>query len=180
MNLAVEGSCGSTLNTKGILEKLSLLTVLYKQPVGKTTPYQCRCNVVASTMIVYAHGRRLCINRFRHGSTTISYPQCSSTFLCERYLQRCREQPFAIRAYAMNAVGTDVVSSHTKYCRIAYGITGWQRMHCKVQMNELPLILCRFNCISYKEWDETHPSRLCLKSAYEYFSVGFGDMKWFV
>ena len=51
-------------------------------------------------------------------------------------------QPFAIRAYAMSAVGidvvsvyklyayrvvstvsTDIVSSHAKYCRIAYGIT---------------------------------------------------------
>ena len=67
--------------------------------------------------IVYAHGRRLCSNRFRHGSTTISYPQCSLTFLCERYLHRCREQSFPIRAYAMSAVGIDVVSSHTKYCR---------------------------------------------------------------
>ena len=54
-------------------------------------------------------------------------------------MQRCREQSFAIRAYAMGAVGidvvsvhklyrvvrtvsTDIVSSHTKYCRIAYGI----------------------------------------------------------
>ena len=74
--------------------------------------------------------------------TTISYPQCSLTFLCERYLYRCREQSFAIRAYVMSAVGIDVVSinrifayrilstvstgivgSHTKYCRIAYGIT---------------------------------------------------------
>ena len=60
----------------------------------------------------------------------------------ECYLHRCREQSFAIRAYAMRAVGidvvsvhklfayrvvstvsTDIVSSHTKYCRIAYGIT---------------------------------------------------------
>ena len=74
-------------------------------------------------IIVYAHGRRLCSDRFRHGSTTISYPQCSLTFLRQRCLNRCREQSFAIRAYAMSAVGIDVVSSHTKYCRIAYGIT---------------------------------------------------------
>ena len=73
-------------------------------------------------LFVYAHGRRLCSDRFRHGSTTISYPQCSLTFLRERYLHRC-EQSFAIRAYGMSAVGIDVVSSHTKYCRIAYGIT---------------------------------------------------------
>ena len=61
---------------------------------------------------VYAHGRRLCSNRFRHGSTTISYPQCSLTFMRERYLHRCREQLFAIRAYTMSAVGIDVVSDH--------------------------------------------------------------------
>ena len=58
----------------------------------------------------------------RHGNTTISYPQCSLTFLHERYLYRCREQSLAIRAHAMSAVGIDVVSSHMKYCRITYGI----------------------------------------------------------
>ena len=62
------------------------------------------------SLIVYAHGRRLCNNKFRHGSTTISYPHCSLTFMRERYLHRCREQSFAIRAYAMSAVRTDVVS----------------------------------------------------------------------
>ena len=30
----------------------------------------------------------------------------------ERYLNWCREQSFAIRAYAMSAVGIDVVSDH--------------------------------------------------------------------
>ena len=72
----------------------------------------------------------------------LSYPQCSLTFLREHFLRRCCEQSFAIHAYAMSAVGidvmsvhkllaymvvstisTDIVSSHTKYCRIAYGIT---------------------------------------------------------
>ena len=77
-------------------------------------------------LIVYAHGHRLCSNRFWHGSTTISYPQCSLTFLHERYLHRCRVQPFAIRTYAMSTVGIDVMNSHTKYCRIAYGITRQQ------------------------------------------------------
>ena len=96
----------------------------------------------------YVHGRRLCRNRFRHGSTIISYPQCSLTFLHERYLHKCREQSFAIRAYAMSAVCIDVVSRHTKCCRIA---SQNSRMHCKVQMNEWPLILWRFNCISTKE-----------------------------
>ena len=54
------------------------------------------------------------------------------------------------------------------------------RMRCKVHMNEWPLILWRFNCISTKEWDETRPSHLCLKSTNEDFSVGFCDMKWFI
>ena len=72
----------------------------------------------------------------------ISYPPCSLTFMRDRCLHRCREQSFAIRAYAMSVVGidvvtvhklfayrvvstvsTDIVSSHTKYCRIAYAIT---------------------------------------------------------
>ena len=42
----------------------------------------------------------------------MSYPQCSLTFMRERYLHRCREQSFAIRAYDMSAVGIDVVSVH--------------------------------------------------------------------
>ena len=84
--------------------------------------------------IVYAHGRRLRSNWVRHGSTTISYPQSSLTFMHERYLHRSS-------AYAKSAVGidvrvhklfayrvvstvsTDIVSSHTKDCRISYGIT---------------------------------------------------------
>ena len=136
-------------------------------------------------LIVYAHGRRLCSNWFRYGSTTISYPQWSLTFLREHCLHRCREQFLAVRAYAMSAVGInivsvqklftyrvvstvsiDIVSSHAKYCRIAYGITS-----CKVHMNERPLILWRFHCISTKERDETRPSHLCLKSTNEDFSV---------
>ena len=86
-------------------------------------------------VVVYAHGRRLCSNWVRHGSITISYPQCSLTFMRERYL-------LSSFAYAKSAVGIDVVSVHklfaywvvstvntdivsslTKYCRIAYGIT---------------------------------------------------------
>ena len=42
-------------------------------------------------------------------------------------------------------------------------------------MNEWPLILWRFNCISTKEWDETCSSHLCLESANEDFIVGFYD-----
>ena len=40
------------------------------------------------------------------------YSQCSLTFMRDRYLLRCREKSFAIRAYAMSAVGIDVVSDH--------------------------------------------------------------------
>ena len=54
-------------------------------------------------IVVYAHGRRLCSTWVRHGSTTISYPQCSLTFVREHYLHR----PFA---YAKSAVGIDVMS----------------------------------------------------------------------
>ena len=36
-------------------------------------------------LILHAHERRLCSNWVRHGSTIISYPQCSLTFMRERY-----------------------------------------------------------------------------------------------
>ena len=94
------------------------------------TPVTCH-----RMLVVYTHGHRLCSNWVRHGSTTISYPQCSLTFMRECHLHRSF-------AYAKSAVGIDVVSvhklftyrvvstvskdivsSHTKYCRIAYGIT---------------------------------------------------------
>ena len=44
--------------------------------------------------------------------TTISYPQCSLTFMRDHYLHRCHEQSFAIGAYAISAVRTDVLSDH--------------------------------------------------------------------
>ena len=118
------------------------------------------------SLIVYAHGRRLCSNRFRHGSTTISYPQCSLTFMREHYLHRCREQSFAIRAFALSTVGIDFVNVHKLFAyRVVSTVSTYivtvirntaeshtvsqdSRMHCKVQMNEWPLILWRFNCIS--------------------------------
>ena len=77
--------------------------------VPKHFHYFCRIMIV---FIVYAHGHRLCSNWFRHGSTTISYPQCNLTFLHEHFLHRCREQSFVIHAYAMSAVGIYVVSVH--------------------------------------------------------------------
>ena len=76
--------------------------------------------------------------------------------MCERYLHRCHELSVAIRAYAMSAVGIDVVSVHTLSALSAYRVLSavridvaviWNtaesqlvskdsRMHCKVQMNE--------------------------------------------
>ena len=64
-----------------------------------------------------------------------SYPHCSLTFMRERYLHRMFayaksavvidvvsvRKLFAYRV--VSTVSTDIVSSHTKYCRIAYGIT---------------------------------------------------------
>ena len=69
----------------------------------------------------------------------------------ERYLHRCREQSFAIRAYALSAVGIDVVSDHKLF---AYNVVSTvctdivsgilqnriryhkiSRRHFKVQMN---------------------------------------------
>ena len=98
-------------------------------------------------VIVYAHGRRLCstCNWVRHGSTTISYPQCSLTFMCERYLRRSFayaksavgidvvsvHKLFAIRV--MSTVSTDIVSSHTVD---SHTVSQDSRKHCKVQMNE--------------------------------------------
>ena len=39
--------------------------------------------------------------------------------MCECYLLRCHEQSFAIRPYAMSAVGIDVVSVHKLF---TYGV----------------------------------------------------------
>ena len=83
----------------------------------------------------------------------------------------CRGQSFAIRAYAtlytLLAWMSWAVIRNTAESRTA---SQDSRMHCKVQTNEWHLILWRF---SSKEWDETRPSHLCLKSTNEDFSVGF-------
>ena len=73
-------------------------------------------------------------------------------------MHRCREHPFAIRAYAMSAVGIDVVSIHKLFayrvvstvsmdivsCHAntaeSHTVSLDSRLHCKVQMNEWPLI----------------------------------------
>ena len=125
-----------------LLLYIVFFTILFQDMKPKVGHFSCEFFMRNSlNFIVYAHGR-LCCNWFRHRSTTISYQQCSLAFLRERYLHSCREQSFVIRAYAMSAVGidvvsvhklfvyrvvntvsTDIVSSHTKYRRIAYGIT---------------------------------------------------------
>ena len=83
---------------------------------------------------------------------SISYPQCSLTFMRERYLHRSF-------AYAKSAVGidvvsvhklfayrvvstvsTDIVSSHTKNTVESHTVSQNSRMQCKVKMNEWPLI----------------------------------------
>ena len=47
----------------------------------------------------------------------------------ESYSERCREQSFVICAYAMSAVGIDVVSFHKLFAytvRIDVGVVGWR------------------------------------------------------
>ena len=83
-----------------------------------------------TNLIVYAHGRSPCSNWVRHGSTIISYLQCSLAFLCERCLHRCREQSFAIRAYTMSAVGKDVVSVVVVVVLLFY-VLGKHLMSCR-------------------------------------------------
>ena len=81
---------------------------------GVVNGFMCtRQSVFTRAVIIYVYGRRLCSNWFRHGSTTISNPQCSLTFPHARYLHRYHEHPFGIRAYAMSAVGIAVVSVHS-------------------------------------------------------------------
>ena len=86
--------------------------------------------------IVYAMGVDYVVIGFDMEVQTISYPQCSLTFIRERYLLH-RSFAYAKSAVGIdvvsvhklftyrvvNTVSTDIVSSHTKYCRIAYGIT---------------------------------------------------------
>ena len=96
--------------------------------------------------IVYAHGRRLCSNRFRHGSTTISYPQCSLTFMPECYLHRCCEQSFAIRAYAMSAVGIDVVSDHKgrEHCKHRYREQSYEILQNRIRYHKIAECIARY------------------------------------
>ena len=55
-----------------------------------------------STFIVYAHRRRLCSNWFGHGSTTISNPHCSLTFML----------------YVVSAICINVVNRHTLFAHM--------------------------------------------------------------
>ena len=106
-------------------------------------------------------------------------------------LHRCREQSFAIRAYAMSAVGLDgmsvqklfayrimstvridAVSSHMNTAE-SHMVSQDSRMHCKVQMKKDLLFYGVLIVFQPKEWNETRLSLPCLKSSNEDFSVGF-------
>ena len=122
--------------------QLSRAKVNVKEAILRNILFAVRCFHLWTDFDITSYGRRLCSNWFRYGSTTISFPQCSLTFMHERCLHKCLERSFSIRAYVISAAGidvvrvhmlfayrtvstvsTDIVSSHTKYCRIAYGIT---------------------------------------------------------
>ena len=126
--------------------------------------------------IVYAHGHRQCSIWVPHGVQPLlthnaAWPLCVST-ICIVPICCSHTGSWALLALISWAVIPNTVESHT--------VSQDSRLHCKVQMNEWPLIQWRFNCISTKEWNETRPSHLCLKSTNEDFSVGFWDMKWFI
>ena len=78
----------------------------------------------------------------------------------------------------VSAVSTDtcIVSSQLQNTAVSHMVSQDSRIHYMVQMNEWPLILLGFNCISTKEWNETRPYHLCLKSTNGDFSVGFTDI----
>ena len=106
-------------------------------------------NIVSSperTLIVYAHGRRLCSNGFQHGCSTISHPQCSLTFMCERYLHRCREQSFAIPAYAIRTMSIDVVSDHKgrKHCYHRYHDQSYKILQNSIRYHKIAECIARY------------------------------------
>ena len=91
-------------------------------------------------IIVYAHGPRYSYCFDMEVQPLVTHNAAWPLYV-SAILHRCREQSFAIPACAISAVGidivsvhklfeyrvvsavcTDIVSSHTKYCRIAYGI----------------------------------------------------------
>ena len=59
-----------------------------------------------------------------YGMCAICIDVISYLLIChQHYWHRCREWSKAIRMQVVSAVCIDVVSSHMKYCRIAYSIT---------------------------------------------------------
>ena len=58
------------------------------------------------SIIDYAHGGRLCSNWFLHGSTTISYPQCSLTFML----------------YVESAICRNVVNRHKLFAQMSQAL----------------------------------------------------------
>ena len=156
--------------------------------------------ITAQHFNVYAHGRRLCSVWFWHGSTAISYPQCNSTFICMGAIcidvasshKLFTYMPLELLAKMSWAVTIKLFAcrSWTLFAQMSWAVI-WNtaeslmvsqdsRMNCKVQVNEMPLILWTLECISTKGWYETHHSHLCLKSTNGGFSVGFWDIQWVI
>ena len=79
-------------------------------------------------------------------STAISYPQCNLTFMRERYLHKCREQSFAIRVYAMSAVGINVVSDHKgrQHCQHRYRGQSYEILQNRIRYHKIAECIARY------------------------------------
>ena len=64
----------------------------------------------------------------------------------ERYLRRCREESFAIRAYAMSAVGIDVVSDHKgrEHCWHRYREQSYEILQNRIQYHKTAECIARY------------------------------------
>ena len=64
----------------------------------------------------------------------------------ERYLHRCREQAFAIRAYAMSAVGIDVVSDHKgrEHCKHIYREQSYEILQNRIRYHKITGCIARY------------------------------------
>ena len=63
----------------------------------------------------------------------------------ERYLNRCREQSFAIRAYAMSAVDIDVVSDHRghEHCYHRYRKQSYKILQNRIRYHKIAECIAR-------------------------------------
>ena len=69
----------------------------------------------------------------------------SLTFMRERYLRRCREQSFAIRAYAMIAVSIDVVCDHKGrgHCEHSYREQSYEILQNRIRCHKIAECIAR-------------------------------------